>query len=241
VLRFGESQKLIKAIFTLAAKLSPTIVFIDEIDLFLRKRQSGDHEATSSMKGEFMQLWDGLIQQPSGNILVLGATNRPYDLDDAVLRRMPRQFFFDLPGVGEREQILRVQMREVRMDEDVDLTRVAEDSDEYSGSDLKEVCRYAVMMPIREVLEEKRKAEWATMAVEGSDAAAEIRQVEAEVKRQEEEDETEELVRPGGVEGVRSVRMGDFLMALTAVAPTGRESLQYMREYERRQQAARRP
>ena len=62
------------------------------------------------MKGEFMQLWDGLIQDHAGqSILVLGATNRPYDLDDAVLRRMPRQFFFDLPAVGdEGREILRV-------------------------------------------------------------------------------------------------------------------------------------
>ena len=56
---FGESQKLVNAVFSLAKKLQPTIIFIDEIDCFLRKRNSNDHEATSMMKAEFMTLWDG--------------------------------------------------------------------------------------------------------------------------------------------------------------------------------------
>ena len=223
-----------KAIFTLATKLAPTIVFIDEIDLFLRRRQSNDHEATSAMKGEFMQLWDGLLQDSSHAVLVLGATNRPYDLDDAVLRRMPRQFCFDLPGVTERCQILRVMMREVRMDDDVDLMRVAKETEGYSGSDLKEVCRYAVMMPIREVLEEKRHEEWAGGGGGGEGGGEEVKELEEEVKEVAAE-QGEELVRPGGVEGVRSVRLGDFFHALSVVEPTGRESMAYLAEFTKRE------
>lgn len=69
---YGESQKLTRAIFSLANKLAPTIIFIDEIDLFLRKRNFSDHEVTASMKGEFMSLWDGIISNRGGEILVLG-------------------------------------------------------------------------------------------------------------------------------------------------------------------------
>ena len=60
---FGESQKLVHALFSLAQKLAPTIIFIDEIDSFLRERSRGDHEATGMMKAEFMSLWDGLAGQ----------------------------------------------------------------------------------------------------------------------------------------------------------------------------------
>ena len=69
------------ALFSLAKKLQPTIIFLDEIDSFLRARKSQDHEATSQMKAEFMTLWDGLNTGDSSRILILGATNRPNDID----------------------------------------------------------------------------------------------------------------------------------------------------------------
>jgi ATPase family AAA domain-containing protein 1 len=62
--RYGESQKLAGAVFTLAQKIAPCIIFIDEIDSFLRTRDSHDHEATAMVKAQFMQLWDGLETQP---------------------------------------------------------------------------------------------------------------------------------------------------------------------------------
>jgi ATP-dependent 26S proteasome regulatory subunit len=69
---FGESQKLVHAVFSLAAKLAPAIVFIDEIDSFLRERRSSDHEAMSMMKAEWMALWDGLATGENMRVLVLG-------------------------------------------------------------------------------------------------------------------------------------------------------------------------
>jgi SpoVK/Ycf46/Vps4 family AAA+-type ATPase len=71
---FGESQKLVNAVFTLAEKVQPCIIFIDEIDSFLRTRMSNDHEATSQMKAEFMTLWDGLVSANSSRIIILGYT-----------------------------------------------------------------------------------------------------------------------------------------------------------------------
>ena len=73
---YGESQKLANAIFTLATKLSPCIIFIDEIDSLLRVRDSHDHEATAMVKAQFMQMWDGLETNSSATVMVLGATNR---------------------------------------------------------------------------------------------------------------------------------------------------------------------
>lgn len=74
---YGESQKLAAAVFTLAVKLQPCIIFIDEIDSFLRARNSNDHEATAMMKAQFMSLWDGLITDPNCTVIIMGATNRP--------------------------------------------------------------------------------------------------------------------------------------------------------------------
>ena len=99
LLRYGESQKLATAVFTLAVKLQPCIIFIDEIDSFLRTRNSADHEATAMMKALFMSLWDGLMTDSNCTVIVMGATNRPMELDSAILRRMPASFRISLPNV----------------------------------------------------------------------------------------------------------------------------------------------
>ncbi|THG99099.1 hypothetical protein EW026_g3195 [Hermanssonia centrifuga] len=102
---YGESNKLVAGLFSLARKTQPSIVFIDEIDSFLRERTKGDHEVTGMMKAEFMTLWDGLLSS-TDRILVLGATNRPNDIDSAILRRMPKRFSVGLPDLDQRLKIL---------------------------------------------------------------------------------------------------------------------------------------
>lgn len=72
---YGESQKLASAVFTLATKLQPCIVFIDEIDSFLRSRNTHDHEATAMMKTQFMMLWDGLSTEVGSTVIVMGECN----------------------------------------------------------------------------------------------------------------------------------------------------------------------
>ncbi|KAL0960575.1 hypothetical protein HGRIS_005609 [Hohenbuehelia grisea] len=104
---FGESNKLVAGLFSLARKTQPSIIFIDEIDSFLRERSKGDHEVTGMMKAEFMTLWDGLLSA-TDRILVLGATNRPNDIDSAILRRMPKRFAVGLPNVEQRRKILKL-------------------------------------------------------------------------------------------------------------------------------------
>ncbi|KAJ1343208.1 hypothetical protein BSLG_002234 [Batrachochytrium salamandrivorans] len=147
---FGESQKLVSALFSLAQKLQPTIVFIDEIDAFLRERRSNDHEATSMMKSEFMTLWDGLASEESGRIIILGATNRPTDLDKAILRRLPKRFSVQLPSTPQRSKVLKLLLKRINLDDDFDYEDLAERTQGYSCSDLKELCRNAVMVPVRE-------------------------------------------------------------------------------------------
>ncbi|CAN6599317.1 outer mitochondrial transmembrane helix translocase [Trichomonascus vanleenenianus] len=149
---YGESNKLVAAIFSLAQKLQPCIIFIDEIDSFLRERQSNDHEITSMLKAEFMTLWDGLTTE--GRVMVLGATNRPNDIDSAILRRMPKRFAVPLPKMAERKKILEIMLRGAKLDEHFDIDYVAERTAGLSGSDIKEACRNAAMLAMREYIRE---------------------------------------------------------------------------------------
>lgn len=148
---FGESNKLVSALFSLARKLQPSIVFIDEIDSFLRERASGDHEVMAMMKAEFMTLWDGLTSS-TDRIMVLGATNRPADIDAAILRRMPKRYAVRLPDQAQRKKILSIMLANVPCHSSFDLDALVRKTEGYSGSDLRELCRAAAMVPVREVL-----------------------------------------------------------------------------------------
>lgn len=106
----GETEKLVKAVFTLARKIAPCVIFIDEVDAIFGSRSSGESNGAQyhrSMLTEFMTEMDGLnsasVNKKKG-IVVIGATNRPFDLDDAILRRLPRRMLIDLPGIRERER-----------------------------------------------------------------------------------------------------------------------------------------
>ncbi|VDM60120.1 unnamed protein product [Angiostrongylus costaricensis] len=149
---YGESQKLAAAVFSVAQKFQPTIIFIDEIDSFLRDRQSYDHEATAMMKAQFMTLWDGFAST-NDKIIVMGATNRPQDVDPAILRRMSARFAIPVPNEQQREEILKVILRNETVSESVDLKRIALMANGLSGSDLKEVCRLAVLSRAKATLE----------------------------------------------------------------------------------------
>jgi SpoVK/Ycf46/Vps4 family AAA+-type ATPase len=147
---YGESQKLAAAVFTLALKLEPCIIFIDEIDSFLRSRDTHDHEATAMMKAQFMILWDGLISAKHCQVIVMGATNRPQDVDKAILRRMPAMFQINLPNKQKRKSIIGLVLGKEDLDGDVDLDHISNITDGFSGSDLKELCRTAAMFRVRE-------------------------------------------------------------------------------------------
>eukprot|EP01134_Creolimax_fragrantissima_P003153 CFRG3153T1 len=149
---YGETQKLVHGVFSLARKIQPTIVFIDEIDSLLSERRQADHEATAMLKTQFMSLWDGLGNDPSTKVIVIGATNRPEAIDKAILRRMPRTFHIDLPQQTAREAILRVMLKDERIDIDVDYLELGENTERFSGSALSELCRLAAMRPLREFL-----------------------------------------------------------------------------------------
>lgn len=174
---YGESQKLTAAVFSLAVKIQPCIIFIDEIESFLRNRSSLDHEATAMMKAQFMSLWDGLDTSSTTQVMVMGATNRPQDVDPAILRRMPTTFHVGLPNTRQRQDILRLILAGENLSNAINLKEIAEKTDGYSGSDLRELCRDAAMYRVRDYV---RKEQMRQIAQQLQDCQEEEKPVDEE-------------------------------------------------------------
>nr|CAB3464328.1 unnamed protein product [Digitaria exilis] len=157
---FGEDEKNVRALFSLAAKVAPTIIFVDEVDSMLGQRaRSGEHEAMRKIKNEFMSHWDGILSKSGERVLVLAATNRPFDLDEAIIRRFERRIMVGLPTQESRELILRTLLSKEKVDENIDFKELATMTEGYSGSDLKNLCVTAAYRPVRELLKKEREKE----------------------------------------------------------------------------------
>jgi len=155
---FGEGEKYMRAVFSLASKTAPAVVFIDEVDSMLGRRdKAGEHEAMRKIKNEFMANWDGLRTKENERVLVLAATNRPFDLDEAVVRRLPRRLMVDLPDAVNRQKILQVILGKEELKEAFDFEELAKETEGYSGSDLKNLCVAAAYRPIREIIEREKE------------------------------------------------------------------------------------
>ena len=127
----------------------------------LGTRRSGEHEASGMVKAEFMTHWDGLTSaNTSGEpqrILILGATNRIQDIDEAILRRMPKKFPVSLPTAPQRLRILGLILKDTKIDKPhFDLEYLVRVMAGMSGSDIKESCRDAAMVPVREFIRQKK-------------------------------------------------------------------------------------
>ncbi|KAK9487445.1 hypothetical protein V1527DRAFT_460577 [Lipomyces starkeyi] len=139
----GEAEKNVSALFSLAKKLSPCIIFMDEVDSLMQNRGViRDRE----MINQFMAEWDGLRSE---RIMVIGTTNRPFDLDDAVLRRFPRRVLVDLPTEKNREEIFRVHLKDETLDDSVTPEYLAKQTPYFSGSDIKNVCVIAATEAVK--------------------------------------------------------------------------------------------
>ena len=152
----GESEKTVKSLFKLAYKKAPSIIFIDEIDSILSKRNESENEATKRLKTEFLIQFDGLGSNTNARLLVIAATNRPMDLDEALLRRLPKRVYCGpLDEEGRFEFIKKVINRVETRLSDRDIQEVARMTNGYSNSDLKELCKEAAFQPVRELTMEQ--------------------------------------------------------------------------------------
>ena len=144
----GEGEKMVRAVFTLAKKLSPCVVFIDEADaIFGSRSNAGNRNTHREIINQFLREWDGLDDH---GVFIMVASNRPFDLDDAVLRRLPRRLLVDLPVTKDRESILGIHLKHETLDPAVSLAQLADQTPFYSGSDLKNLCVSAALACVRE-------------------------------------------------------------------------------------------
>eukprot|EP00826_Nyctotherus_ovalis_P054211 TRINITY_DN7087_c0_g1_i1.p1 TRINITY_DN7087_c0_g1~~TRINITY_DN7087_c0_g1_i1.p1 ORF type:complete len:261 (-),score=62.02 TRINITY_DN7087_c0_g1_i1:1074-1856(-) len=153
---YGDSEKLIQALFAMASAKQPSVIFIDEIDSILGSRSSEEHEASRRIKTEFLVQFDGVGTVQSDRVVVMGATNRPFDLDEAVLRRFTARIFLPLPDIEARTKMLQSMLKTVnsKMSKD-DVKSTAKSMEGYSYADMKAVCQEAAMEPIRKFAYDK--------------------------------------------------------------------------------------
>ncbi|OVA17522.1 AAA+ ATPase domain [Macleaya cordata] len=148
----GDGELYVKAVFSLARKLAPSIIFVDEVDSMLHwKEGTGESVEMRKMKKDFMLCWDSLCAE---RVLVLASTSRPYDLEMAVIRRLPCRLMVDLPTEVNRKKILKVILaKQKNVSPDVDLDTVAKLTGGYSASDLERLCYTAAYRPLGEILQ----------------------------------------------------------------------------------------
>lgn len=154
----GESEKLVKALFLLARKLAPSIVFMDEIDSILSSRSEGENESTRRIKNEFLVQWSELSSAAAGRdsgedvsrVLILGATNLPWSIDEAARRRFVRRQYIPLPEPEARKhQIMKLLQYQKHTLSDDDYEKLIKLTDGFSGSDITALAKDSAMGPLR--------------------------------------------------------------------------------------------
>ena len=143
----GETNQQVRHLFSLSQKLAPCIVCIDELDGLFRERSENEHEVSRDLKTEFLQWVDGMMTKPTDNrpILLIGATNRPFDVDAAVLRRLPQAHFVGLPDLTSRSSILSRLLNGVPTNPSLSVHEIALGTPGYSPSDLKQLLQTAAL------------------------------------------------------------------------------------------------
>jgi len=151
---YGETEAKLRDIFKEAKDKSPSIIFIDEIDAIAPKREEAYGDVEKRVVAQLLALMDGLTDR--GNVIVLGATNRPDSVDPALRRpgRFDREFEITVPNEDERYEILQIHTRGMPISEDIDLKDLSSELHGYTGADIKSLCREAAMKSIRRYLPE---------------------------------------------------------------------------------------
>ncbi|MHA1796340.1 MAG: AAA family ATPase [Promethearchaeota archaeon] len=148
----GESEKLLKTLFKVARLDAPSLIFMDEIDSIAGKRGTGNEGGGERrLKTQFLQEMQGIKSNGDKLVTVMAATNLPWQIDSAVLRRFEKKIYVGLPSLEGREKIFELCTKGVEKDESVDFRTLAEASEGYSGSDIATICREVVMLPVREL------------------------------------------------------------------------------------------
>ena len=148
----GEGEKLVRTLFAVASYRQPSTVFLDEVDSLLTQRKSDDSESSRRIKTEFLVQLDGTTTSGQGRVLMIGATNRPQELDEAARRRFIKRIYIPLPTESDRACLLKVLLEKNHNTlTPKDLEKLAAQTKGFSGADLKALSADAAMGPIRQL------------------------------------------------------------------------------------------
>ncbi|XP_063432768.1 katanin p60 ATPase-containing subunit A-like 2 isoform X1 [Mytilus trossulus] len=166
----GDSEKLVRVLFEMARFYAPSTIFIDELEAIMSQRGSqggtSEHEGSRRMKTELLVQMDGLAKTDD-LVFLLAASNLPWELDQAMLRRLEKRIIVDLPTLEARKAMFKFHLPSVVMPKEgglellsnVDYDVLAARTEYYSGSDLKLVCKEAAMRPVRKIFDALEKNE----------------------------------------------------------------------------------
>ena len=158
----GESERLVRLLFEMARFYAPSTIFIDEVDSLCSVRGTdSEHEASRRFKSELLIQMDGLATlktdaDPDKVVMVLAATNHPWDIDDAFRRRFEKRVYIKLPDKDGRRNLLDLNLKDIELDGGVDLDMIADRLEMYSGADITSLCRDAAMMSMRRMIKAER-------------------------------------------------------------------------------------
>ncbi|KAF3632497.1 Katanin p60 ATPase-containing subunit A1 [Capsicum annuum] len=167
----GESERMVRCLFDLARSYAPSTIFIDEIDSLCNARGgSGEHESSRRVKSELLVQVDGVSNSATNEdgtrkiVMVLAATNFPWDIDEALRRRLEKRIYIPLPNFESRKELIKINLKSIEVAADVDIDEVARKTEGYSGDDLTNVCRDASMNGMRRKIAGKTREEIKNMA-----------------------------------------------------------------------------
>ncbi|KAL2338105.1 hypothetical protein Fmac_012551 [Flemingia macrophylla] len=167
----GESERMVRCLFDLARAYAPSTIFIDEIDSLCNARgASGEHESSRRVKSELLVQVDGVSNSATNEdgsrkiVMVLAATNFPWDIDEALRRRLEKRIYIPLPNFESRKELIRINLKTVEVAPDVNIDEVARRTEGYSGDDLTNVCRDASLNGMRRKIAGKTRDEIKNMS-----------------------------------------------------------------------------
>jgi ATP-dependent 26S proteasome regulatory subunit len=164
---YGESEKMVRTLFQVARARAPSTIFFDEIDALMSTRDGNEHEVSRRVKAELLQQMDGLQPDSDARVMVLATTNRPWDLDEAIRRRLEKRIYIPLPDIAGRIELLSKQTKQMNIDPEVRLEDIARSTQGFSGADLSLLCRDAMMMPMRRLIDGKSPQDITAMRERG--------------------------------------------------------------------------